>query len=98
MKLYWRKCVIFDVPPLEIMGAVFHRPGKENAMPVSDAQKKASVKYLGKLDEVRIRMPKGQKEIIKAHAAACGQSVNAYINRAIDRQMERDREGGEGNE
>lgn len=59
-------------------------------MPVSEAQKKASVKYLEKLDEVRIRMPKGRKDIIKSHAEAQGESVNGFINRAIDETMERD--------
>lgn len=59
-------------------------------MAVSEAQKKASVKYLEKLDEIRIRMPKGKKELIKAHADAQGESVNAYINTAIDQRMERD--------
>lgn len=60
-------------------------------MPVSEAQKKASVKYLEKLDEVRIRMPKGRKDIIKAHAEAQGESVNGFINRAIDNQMKCDK-------
>lgn len=60
-------------------------------MSVSDAQKKASAKYLGKLDEIRIRMPKGQKDTIQAHAAASGESVNGFINRAIGETMERDK-------
>ena len=59
-------------------------------MPVSDAQKKASVKYLEKLDEVRIRMPKGKKATIQAHAEARSESVNGFINRAIQETMERD--------
>ena len=59
-------------------------------MPVSEAQKKASVKYLEKLDEVRIRMPKGHKATIQAHAEARGESVNGFINRAIQEAMERD--------
>lgn len=59
-------------------------------MPVSEAQKKASVKYLEKLDEVRIRMPKGHKATIQAHAEARGESVNGFINRAISETMERD--------
>lgn len=63
-----------------------------NVVAVSAAQKKATVKYLEKLDEVRIRMPKGRKAIIQAHADAQGQSVNAYINAAIDEKMERDGE------
>ncbi len=75
-------------------------------MPVSDAQKKASVRYLEKLDEVRIRMPKGKKATIQAHAEARSESVNGFINRAIQETMERDndvpgpsggrREGDEG--
>lgn len=62
-------------------------------MPVSEAQKKASAKYLDKLDEVRIRMPKGRKDVIQAHASAQGESVNGFINRAIIEAMERDAAG-----
>lgn len=61
-------------------------------MAVSEAQKKATTKYLEKLDEIRIRMPKGKKETIKAHADSKGQSVNGFINEAIDEKM--GREGG----
>lgn len=60
-------------------------------MAVSEAQKKASVKYLEKLDEIRIRMPKGKKEIIQAHAAKKGESVNGFINRAVSETIERDK-------
>jgi len=63
-------------------------------MPVSDAQKKASAKYLEKLDEVRIRMPKGKKNDIKAVAAAAGESVNQYILSAVDQRMFREAVGG----
>lgn len=56
----------------------------EITVPVSEAQKKASAKYLDKLDEVRIRMPKGRKAEIKDYADAVGESLNAYINGAID--------------
>lgn len=41
-------------------------------------------------DEIKLRMPKGKKEIIQAHAAQRGESVNAYINRAIDKAMSED--------
>ena len=44
------------------------------------------------LDRVSIAMPKGKKDIIKAHAEDQGESVNGFINRAIDEQMERDKE------
>lgn len=60
-------------------------------MSVSEAQKKASIKYLEKLDEIRIRMPKGQKDVIKAHAEARGESVNAFVGRAIEETMQRDK-------
>ena len=60
-------------------------------MPVSEAQKKASAKYLEKLDEIRIRMPKGKKDAIQAHAETHSESVNGFINRAIQETMERDK-------
>lgn len=43
-----------------------------------------------KLDRINLTVPKGRKDEIKAHAAAQGESVNAFINRAIDNQMEED--------
>ncbi len=46
-------------------------------------------------DRINLTMPKGRKEVLQAHAEARGESVNGYINRAIDEAMERDAEGGE---
>lgn len=43
-----------------------------------------------KLDRVNLTMPKGQKDIVKAHAESKGESLNAFINRAIAETMERD--------
>lgn len=40
-------------------------------------------------------MPKGQKDVAKAHAEAQGESLNAFINRAINETMERDSSGKE---
>lgn len=61
-------------------------------MTVSKAQQKAVTKYMKEnYDEVKVRMPKGQKEVLKAHANRHdGGSVNAFINRAITEAMERD--------
>lgn len=42
------------------------------------------------LDRVSVAMPKGKKDIIKAHAEAHSESVNGFINRAIDEAIERD--------
>lgn len=47
------------------------------------------------VDRVNLTMPKGKKETIQAHAEARGESVNGFINRAIDQTMEQDTEGGE---
>jgi predicted HicB family RNase H-like nuclease len=33
-------------------------------------------------------MPKGKKDIIKAHAESRGESVNEFINKAIDQRIE----------
>nr|WP_298029736.1 ABC transporter ATP-binding protein [uncultured Dysosmobacter sp.] len=61
-------------------------------MPVSKAQQKAVNKYVKeKYDRVLVTFNmKGHKDIIKAHAAAQGESVNAFINRAIMETMQRD--------
>lgn len=47
------------------------------------------------LDRISIALPKGQKDIIKAHAESQGESVNGFISRAIENQMERDKGVGE---
>lgn len=41
-------------------------------------------------DKILLRLPKGKKEVIQAHAEAQGESVNSFIGRAIDEAMERD--------
>lgn len=60
-------------------------------MPASKANQRAVNKYVkNNYDRVNVTMPKGKKETIQAHAAAQGESVNGFINRAIDHEMERD--------
>lgn len=43
-----------------------------------------------KYEDLRVRVPKGKKDAIKAHADSRGESVNSFIGRAIDETMERD--------
>lgn len=43
------------------------------------------------LDRINLTIPKGQKEIIKKHAQARGESVNAFVNRAIQQTMKMDK-------
>ncbi len=60
-------------------------------MPASKAQQRAVGKYMKEnYDEIKVRIPKGRKEEIKAHADSRGESVNRFIKRAIDETMERD--------
>lgn len=60
-------------------------------MAVSKAQQASVNKYVkANYDRVNVTMPKGKKEVIKAHVEARGESVNAFIGRAIDETMERD--------
>ena len=60
-------------------------------MPASKAQQKAVTKYMKEnYDEIKVRVPKGEKAIIKSHADARGESVNAFINRAIEETLQRE--------
>lgn len=47
-------------------------------------------RYQDKLDRIVFYVDKGNKDVIKAHAETHGESVNAFVNRAIDETMERD--------
>ena len=44
-------------------------------------------------DRINLTVPKGDKERIEAHAAGRGESVNAFIRRAITETMDRDENG-----
>lgn len=60
-------------------------------MATTKAQQKAVHKYVkAKYDRLEITMPKGKKDEIKTHAERQGESVNAFVNRAIVETMERD--------
>jgi predicted DNA binding CopG/RHH family protein len=45
----------------------------------SEAQKRATKRYIAKMDEIKIRLPAGSKEKIKRAANAEGLSMNRYI-------------------
>ena len=56
----------------------------EQASRYTEAQKRSAEKYLQeKVEDIRIRVPKGQKAVIKAAAEAQGKSLNQYILDAI---------------
>ncbi|MCI6092354.1 hypothetical protein MR781_07430 [bacterium] len=58
----------------------------------TEARKRANEKYLKEtVEDIRIRVPKGQKAVIKAHADRQQESMNQFVIRAINETMERDR-------
>lgn len=60
-------------------------------MTVSKANQRAVNKYVkNNYDRINVTMPKGRRDELKAHAEAQGESVNAFINRAIDEAIARD--------
>lgn len=58
----------------------------------SEAQKRAVAKYnAANYERIELRVKVGRKAEIKAHAESRGETVNEFINRAIE-----ERERGEG--
>ena len=59
-----------------------------------EQRKQANEKYLATMDRLVIRVPKesGLKEAIQAHADLRGESMQAFILRAIQTQMDRDKQ------
>ena len=57
----------------------------------TEARRKATAKYLKEsVEDIRIRVPKGKKTEVKAHADKQGESMNAFVVRAIDETIKRD--------
>ena len=57
-------------------------------MPVTKAQQRAVGKYEKEnYDKVLLRLPKGNREKIRAHAQQKGMSLNAYIVDLIEKDM-----------
>lgn len=59
-------------------------------MAQTEAQLRASKKYHEKFDDLRIRVPSGEKATIDAHAKSMGESTNTFVRRAITEAIERD--------
>ena len=66
-------------------------PTRPVSMVVTESQKRARDKWLKeKVEEIKFRVPKGKKLVIQNHALKMGESVNAFLNRAVDEAMQRD--------
>lgn len=58
-------------------------------MPYTEAQKKATAKYMkNNLDDIKVRVPKGKREVYKAYAERKGKSLNALIIELLEKDMQ----------
>lgn len=56
-------------------------------MKTSIAQRRATEKYLQNYEDLKIRLPRGERDRVKAFAASKGLSVNALIQSLLEREM-----------
>ena len=61
-------------------------------MAQTEAQLRASQKYHDKFDDIKIRVPKGERKIWQDYAASQGESLNGFVCRAVNEVMTRDKE------
>ena len=67
--------------------AIMEKKGGD-LMPASKAQQRAVAKYMAaNYDEIKIRLPKGERDRVRAYAESQGQSVNALIRDLLQREM-----------
>ena len=60
-------------------------------MAVPKANQRAVAKYMkNNYDEIKVRVKKGDRDIIKKFAESCGESANEFIKRAIHDTMQRE--------
>ena len=60
-------------------------------MPVPKSNQKAVAKYMkNHYDDIKVRVPKGQRAEIQAHAEKQGETTNGFINRAIKQTIDND--------
>ena len=65
-------------------------------MAVTKANQRAVAKYTkNHYDDIKVRVDKGEREKIQAHAQSRGESTNIFIKRAIKETIERDNKKGE---
>ena len=59
---------------------------------LTEARRRANKKYNDRFVEIKVRVTPEKRSIIQEHAASMGESATAFINRAIDEAMARDKE------
>ena len=61
-------------------------------MVYNEVGKAATNKYRSKFDLIQIRLQQGERQVISDHAAKQGESMNAFVTRAIKETIDRDLE------
>lgn len=65
-------------------------------MTISQAQQRATAKYIrNNYDRLEMKVQKGQKELIVAHAKEKGETLNQFLIRAVNLALEKDSYAGE---
>lgn len=59
-------------------------------MALTEAKQRANKKYRQKFEYLQARVPAEEKDAICSHAEEMGESLNAFMRRAIAETMERD--------
>ena len=62
----------------------------EMTMAYNEVSKAATNKYRAKFSMIQIRVQQEERDRIAEHAASRGESMNAFIKRAVRETMERD--------
>lgn len=57
----------------------------------TQAQLKANAKYHEKLEDIKVRVPKGEREKYKQYAESIGKSLNALIIELLEEDMKKGR-------
>ena len=61
-------------------------------MPITEAQQRANVKYRKKsYDRIEVTVSKGKKDEIKTYAESRNETLNGFINRLIDEEMQKNK-------
>ena len=62
----------------------------EGIMSISEARRRANDKWREKFELIQFRVPKGKKQVLQEHAAERGESLNGFLNRAVDQTLSSD--------
>ena len=76
---------------MKLYNACSYNEAEAKRMTVSKKQQASVTKYVkDHYDRISVTVPQGKRDQIKAHAESQGESVNGFVNRAIDEQIRRD--------